>query len=181
MSLNPFMPLHLGSDIENKVICWAVEQIWYGESWDDIWYSCHSETPELALSQYRRISWHWFQGLRHDSYLDINFVIIRSHGCCHLLKCWYLGKLSCLRPWNQCQLVRRYWLNAKSGVAECQECRNSSHFSPYQISLQAQQFILFPMSEPRCNGINGSSDIDLPWFESRTRSILAVLMLKSPD
>ena len=37
------------------------------------------------------------------------------------------------------------------------------------------------MSEPRCNGINGSSDIDLPWFESRTRSILAVLMLKSPD
>ena len=37
------------------------------------------------------------------------------------------------------------------------------------------------MFEPRCNGINGSSDIDLPWFESRTRSILANLMLKSPD
>ena len=77
--------------------------------------------------------------------------------------------------------MRRYRLNPKSGVAECQECRNSSHFSPMHKSLQAQQFILFPMSEPRCNGINGSSDIDLPWFESRTRSILAVLMLKSPD
>ena len=46
---------------------------------------------------------------------------------------------------------------------------------------EVQQFSLFPMSEPRCNGINGSSDIDLPWFESRMRSILAVLMLKSPD
>ena len=37
------------------------------------------------------------------------------------------------------------------------------------------------MSEPRCHCINGSSDIDLPWFESRTRSILAVPMLKSPN
>ena len=63
----------------------------YGEKWDEFRHSWHSATPDLGLSRYRRISWHWFQGLRHDSYLDINFVIIRSHVCCRLLRCWYLG------------------------------------------------------------------------------------------
>ena len=94
MSLLQFMPLHLGSDVENKVIYWAVDrivQIWYGETWDDICDSCHSETPDLALCQYRRVSWHWFQGLGHDSYLDINFFIITFDECREILKWLYLG------------------------------------------------------------------------------------------
>ena len=53
--------------------------------------------------------------------------------------------------------------------------------APPRFVVHAQQFMLFRMSEPRCNGINGSSDIDLPWFQSTIRSILAILMLKSPD
>ena len=53
--------------------------------------------------------------------------------------------------------------------------------APPRFVVHAQQFMLFRMSEPRCNGINGSSDIDLPWFESRTRWILRVIMLNSPD
>ena len=95
MSLLPFMQWHLGSDIEIKVIYGAVDQIvqiWYGERWDDICDSCHSGTPGLALCQYRRVSWHWFQGLRHDSYLDINFFIITFDECQEILKWWYLGK-----------------------------------------------------------------------------------------
>ncbi len=94
MSLLPFMPLHLGSGIENKMIYWAVDQIvqiWYGEMLDDIWDSCHSETPDLSFRQYRRVSWPWFQGLRHDSYLDINFFIITFDECRETLKRWYLG------------------------------------------------------------------------------------------
>ena len=66
-------------------------RIVYGESWDDICDSCHSGTPGLALCQYRRVSWHWFQGLRHDSYLDINFFIITFDECQEILKWWYLG------------------------------------------------------------------------------------------
>ena len=63
----------------------------YGEKWDEFRHSWHSATPGLGLSQYRRISWHWFQGLRHDSYLDINFFIITFDECQEILKWWYLG------------------------------------------------------------------------------------------
>ena len=85
------MPLHLGSDIGNKMNCWACREIWYGEKWDEFRHSWHSATPDLGLSRYRRISWHWFQGLRHDSYLDINFFIITFDECQEILKWWYLG------------------------------------------------------------------------------------------
>ena len=91
MSLLPFMPLHLGSDIGNKMNCWACREIWYGEKWDEFRHSWHSATPDLRLSRYRRISWHWFQGLRHDSYLDTNISINGSiHGTL-LWQSWYLG------------------------------------------------------------------------------------------
>ena len=33
ISLLPFMPLHLGSDIGNKMNCWACRQIWYLHIW----------------------------------------------------------------------------------------------------------------------------------------------------
>ena len=91
MSLLPFMPLHLGSDIGNKMNCWACRDLCIGEKWDEFRHSWHSATPDLALSQYRRISWHYFQGLRHDSYLDINFFIITFDECQEILKWWYLG------------------------------------------------------------------------------------------
>ena len=157
-------------------------QIVYGESWDDICDSCHSRAPGLALCRYRRVSWHWFQGLRHDSYLDINFFIITFHECRKILKRWYLGNyLAWDLETNASLRAGIDLMHANSGVSEWHESQISFHLSPYQICSTAQQITLFSMSEPRCNGINGSSDIDLPWFESRTRSILTILMLKSPN
>ena len=94
MLLLPFMQWHLGSDIEIRVIYGAVDQIlqiWYGERWDGICDSCHSGTPGLALCQYRRVSWHWFQGLSQDSYLNITFSIFLDIHWTWLWKSWYLG------------------------------------------------------------------------------------------
>ena len=63
----------------------------YGESWDDICDSCHSSTPGFALCQYRRVSWHCFQGLSKDSYLNITISIFLDIHRTWLWKSWYLG------------------------------------------------------------------------------------------
>ena len=81
---------------------------------------------------------------------------------------------------SECTCIDDLKWSSRHEIASKMENANAAISAvPHRLLEQAQTefmtidacsaFILFPMFEPRFHCINGSSDIDLPWFESRTR------------